>query len=98
LHGVAGGIGGPEIGVNFNEWSSIDGEGVVPGYKALRSATSKPPNEIYTASTACEEREESESGTGPVSYPCLVKVKLTFNTVKNTVSGGYSVKEEATQP
>jgi hypothetical protein len=98
VSGEANGIGGPEV-TGFTKWTSADGEGLNCGYSALRSATSKPPNEIYIGTYGCIEVEESEPGTGQrVTYPCIVRIKLTFNTVKHTVAGTYKVLEESTQP
>lgn len=80
-------------------WTSSDGLGA---FSALGIALVKvkPPLETYAAAGPCIEAEESDlpGTTGPVEYPCVVSVKLTFNTVKHTVSGAYSVKEESTQP
>ena len=86
----------PTIGVG-SEWLSSDGVGVF-GF-TVTLVVSKPPVYTYAATGPCEEREETEPPSGVfISYPCVVSVKLTFNTVKSTVSGSYSVKEESTQP
>jgi hypothetical protein len=96
--GRALGIGSPAIEVT-SIWASPDGEGFFPPLTAPRTV-SKPPNETYAGTGPCEEHEESDlPGTkGPVTYPCMVTVKLTFNTQKATVTGNYTVREESTQP
>jgi len=96
--GRALGIGGPTIEVT-STWAGPDGEGFFPPLAAPLVA-SKPPVTTYTGTGPCVEREESDlPGTaGPVEYPCTVTVKLTFNSVKATVTGTYTVREESTQP
>jgi hypothetical protein len=91
-------IGGPVIEVE-STWVSADGIGVFGPLLANR-VVSKPPIATYAGTGPCEEQEESDlPGTkGPISYPCEVSVKLTFNTAKSTVTGVYSVKEESTRP
>jgi hypothetical protein len=98
VRGRALGIGSPAIEVT-SFWASSDGEGFFPPFTAPRTV-SKPPIETYQGTGPCEEHEESDlPGTkGPVTYPCQVTVKLTFNTKKGTVAGNYTVREESTQP
>jgi hypothetical protein len=98
LVGRAVGIGSPAIEV-FSIWASSDGETFFPPFGAPR-VSSKPPNETYEGKGQCEEHEESDlPGTkGPVQYPCIVTIRLTFNTAKATVKGQYSVSEESTLP
>jgi hypothetical protein len=98
VEGGAFGIGGAEVQGDFGSRSS-DGEVKNHFFRLLRSATSKPPNEIYTGTASCEEEEETEPGSGTfVTYPCQAKIKLTFNTGKHTVTGGFVIREESTQP
>jgi len=86
----------PAIGL-ASEWLSTDGFGVFGS--TVNLGLSKPPVYNYAGTSSCEESEETEPPSGVIiSYPCVVSVKLKFNTAKNTVSGAYSVKEESTQP
>ena len=96
--GSALGIGSPAIEVS-GFWVSSDGEGRFGAFPIPRVA-SKPPVETYQGTGPCEEREESDlPGTkGPVQYPCQVTVRLAINTVKHTVVGKYTVREESTLP
>jgi hypothetical protein len=98
LIGRAAGIGSPAIEV-FSLWASSDGETFFPPFRAPR-VSSKPPIETYAGTGQCEEHEESDlPGTkGLVQYPCVVTIRLTFNTAKATVKGQYSVSEESTLP
>jgi hypothetical protein len=95
--GQAFGIGNAAIEVN-SIWSSADGEDLFPTLIATL-VKSEPPKYTYAGAGPCEEREATEPPSGSViSYPCRVKVKLTFNTATSTVTGSYAVFEESTQP
>jgi hypothetical protein len=90
VSGEANGIGDPEV-TGYTKWTSSHGEGLNCGFNALRSETSKPPNETYKGIYGCVEVEET------VTYSIIVTLKLTFNTVKHTVAGAYVVRKESTQ-
>jgi hypothetical protein len=81
-------------------WVSEDGEGVFRPMIATRSAKSKPPKELYEGTGPCHEREVSDlpGNKETIVYPCMVAVKLTIDQAKKTISGKYTVTEEATAP
>jgi hypothetical protein len=87
VSGEATGIGGPEV-TGFTKWTSSHGEGLNCGFGALRSETSKPPNETYKGVYGCVAVEEG------VAHSIIVTLKLTFNTAKHTVAGAYVVRKE----
>lgn len=94
LRGVAGPIGEPTISAQ-SEWGSADGEAAFRG--PIPRIKSEPPKETYSGTiTLCEEREEEEGKFA--QYPCQARVKLVFNTLKNSVTGSYAIFEESTQP
>jgi hypothetical protein len=98
VFGRVRGIGSPAIEV-FSIWASADGESIFPTMAAPR-VVSTPPVETYQGSGPCQEAEESDlPGTKEiVRYPCQVTVRLAFNTLKHTVAGKYTVREESTLP
>jgi hypothetical protein len=96
VRGVALGIGTSAIEFESQWGSTADGLGFTPGSFKVPRIASKPPVETYAGTVPCEEVEE-ETGVKE-QYPCQAKVRLAFNTAKNTVTGKYVVVEESTRP